>query len=196
MGWPSTLTYREIVALNVERSVGVLAHYGDVSAAQRVFSDNPALANDSEALENAARNGHETFVRLMLRYQPELATRIAVVAKTRELTELLFAHGMNPSLPDWLLITPLHRFAQRGDVESAAIFVEHGANLHARDEDIRSTPLGWAAKFGKIRMVEFLLKCGAKVNLPDDPPWATPLAWASSRRHEDVVALLERAQRA
>jgi len=61
------------------------------------------------------------------------------------LNELLFRHGMNPSQPDWLRITPLHHFARTGDVEMAQIFIEKGADLNARDEDICSTPLGWAA---------------------------------------------------
>jgi ankyrin repeat protein len=191
MGWPSTLTYREIVATKVARSVAILAHYGDVAAAEDLFAYDRALANNPEAFGNAARNGHEEFVRLMLRYRPDLAKRVALVARTRKLTELLFAHGMNPSLPDWLLITPLHRFAQRGDIENAAIFIDHGADFYARDEDICSTPLGWAAKFGKLVMVEFLLKRGAKPNLSDDPPWATPLAWATRRGHHDIVRLLQ-----
>ena len=58
---------------------------------------------------------------------------------------------MNPSQPDWLGITPLHQFAEQGAIENAVIFLDHGADLHARDEDICSTPLGWAAKFGNNR---------------------------------------------
>ena len=67
-------------------------------------------------------------MRLMLRYQPDLREAHlsrrywAVGAKTRELNELLFEHGMNPSQPDWLGITPLHHFARKGDVENAALF--------------------------------------------------------------------------
>jgi ankyrin repeat protein len=182
------------------REVHLLAYYGDLQTAAAVFAGNPALADDPEALENAAGQGHELFVRLMLRYQPDLAKRIAVgvniqgpqgPVKGRELTEFLFQHGMNPSRRDWLGITPLHRFAQRGDVHNATIFIDHGADLHARDEDICSTPLGWAAKFGKIAMVELLLNRGAKPNLADDPPWATPLAWATRRGHTDIVQLLK-----
>src|SRR5439155_23945126 len=107
------------------------------------------------------------------------------------LAQLLFQHGMNPSWPDWLGITPLHRFAQRDDLENAAIFIDHGADVHARDEDICSTPLAWAAKFGNMQMVELLLGRGAKPNLPDDPPWATPLAWATRRGHVKIVELLK-----
>lgn len=172
------------------RPVHLLAYYGDVPTAAAVFAVHPLLADDPGALASAAAEGHEPFVRLMLRYQPGLAKRIGVGAKTRELTELLFQHGMNPSHPDWLRITPLHEFARKGDVEKAAIFLDHGADQHARDEDICSTPLGWAAKFGKTAMVELLLSRGAKPDLPDDPPWATPLAWAVRRGHDEIVALL------
>src|SRR5262249_11030790 len=170
------------------RGVHLLAHYGDIQTAAAVFAANPALADDPGALGSAA--GNEGFLRLMLRYQPDLPKRRAV-AGTRGLTELLFAHGMNPSHPDWLGITPLHEFARKGDLENAAIFLDHGADIHARDENICSTPLGWAAKFGKTLMVEFLLRRGAKLMLPDDPPWATPLAWATRRGHDRVVALLK-----
>jgi ankyrin repeat protein len=173
------------------RSVEIMAYYGDVRTAAAVFAANPALADDSEALANAAAEGQDAFVRLMLRYQPDLARRVGVGAKTRELTEFLFEHGMNPSQPDWLRITPLHQFARKGDLEKAALFIDHGADLHARDEDICSTPLGWAAKFGKASMMEFLLSRGAEPNLPDDPPWATALAWATRRGHGEIAELLK-----
>jgi len=180
-----------LASYGAARSVDILAYYGDVQAAAAVFAANPRLADDPGALASAAGNGHESFVRLMLRYQPDLARRvISQGAKTPELTELLFEHGMNPSHPDWLGLTALHQFARKGDVEKAVIFIDHGADLHARDEDICSTPLGWAAKFGKTLMVELLLTRGAKPNLPDDPPWATPLAWATRRGHDQLVGLL------
>lgn len=111
-------------------------------------------------------------------------------ARTRELTDLLFEHGMNPSQPDWLRVTPLHHFTRKGDLENAALVIDRGADLHARDEDICSTPLAWAARFGQTPMVQLLLSRGAKPNLPDDPPWATPLAWATRRGHHETAALL------
>ena len=157
---------------------------------------NPALANDPESLANAAGGGHESFVRLMLHHQPELAKRTSGDAKTRALSEFLFARGANPNYPSWLGITPLHEFARRGDLDKAALFLDHGADLHARDEDICSTPLGWAAKFGQARMVEFLLNRGAAPKLPDDPPWATPLAWATRRGHTEVMDILTKAEAA
>ena len=161
-----------------------------------IAPDGHALANDPDALANAASEGKESFVRLMLRYQPDLPRRVecpgwAVGAKSRELNELLFQHGMSPSAPDWLGITPLHHFARHGEVEKATLFLDHGADLHARDEDICSTSLGWAAKFGQKALVRLLLERGAKPTLADDPPWATPLAWAMRRGHLEIVELLQ-----
>lgn len=179
------------------RAVHLLAHSNDLPTAAAVFAANPALANDPGALAGAAGGGHEAFVRLMLRHRPDLPRSVtfpgwSVGAKTRELNELLFQHGMIPSGPDWLGITPLHEFARKGDTEKATIFLDHGADLKARDEDICSTPLGWAAKFGQIRMVELLLQRGARTNLPDDPPWATPLSWAMRGGQAEIVELLRR----
>jgi len=129
----------------------------------------------------------------MLRYQPDLPKRRAIGGGTREITELLFRHGMNPNHPNWLRITPLHYFAESGDVQNAAAFIEHGADLNAREEEFCSTPLGWAARCGQTRMVEFLLQHGAKLNLPDDLPdlaWATPLQWAIRRGHTEIMQML------
>jgi ankyrin repeat protein len=128
----------------------------------------------------------------MLRVRPDLPQRVGVAGKTRELTELLFRHGMNASHADWLGITPLHEFARKGQLDNARLFIEHGADVHARDEDICSTPLGWAAKFGQTATAELLLERGAKPNLPEDPPWATPLAWAVRRGNSDTAELLKR----
>lgn len=52
------------------RSVELLACDNDLRTAATVFAANPALANDPDALVNAAGQGHESFVRLTLRYQP------------------------------------------------------------------------------------------------------------------------------
>ena len=178
------------------RATHLLAYDGDVQTAAAVFAANPALAEDPEALANAAGQGHEPFVRLMLRYQPDLPRRLtfpawSVGAKTHILNELLFRHGMDPSQPDWLSITPLHQFARTGNIEIARQFLDHGANVDARDEDICSTPLGWAAKFGQREMAELLLERGARSILPDDLPWATPLAWATRRGHAELVDLFK-----
>jgi ankyrin repeat protein len=189
-----SLTYGDIAATGLGRSVVVLAHFGDVETADARFATDPTLADDPEALEAAAANREEEFVRLLLRYQPELPQRVTV-SRPREMARLLFEHGMDPNRPNWLRITPLHHFAQHGDLESAALFIEHGADLHARDEELSSTPLAYAARAGRGRMVEFLLRRGAAPRLPDDPAWATPLAWATRREHREIATLLTEYER-
>ena len=185
-------TVELLCSYGAARSVDLLSYYGDVETAAAIFAVNPALADDPHALSQAAAQGHEAFVCLMLHHHPDLAKHVSGVAKTRELSEFLFERGANPNQANWLGVTALHEFAKRDDVENAAFFLDHGADPNARDEDICSTPLAWAAKFGKTAMVELLLNRGAQPSLPDDPPWAMPLAWATRRGHRDVVELLER----
>jgi len=179
----------------------LLAYYGDMKTAAAILAANPALADDAEALENAAGQGHELFVKLLLHYQPNLASRIAVGVnsqgadapiKGRDLAEFLFEKGMDANLTNWLGVTQLHRFAQRGDMENAKIFIAHGANLTAVDEELYTTPLGWAAKFGKKDMVELLLQHGANPNPAGVPLWSTPLVWAVRRGHSEIELLLKK----
>ena len=172
------------------RSLELLAYYGDVQTAAAVLAANPALANDATALENAAGEGHEPFVRLLLRCAPDLPTQVSCGAKTTALTDLLFAHGMDPNRADWLGVTALHRFAASGDLERATLFLDRGADPNARDAEFRSTPLGYAARCGRREMAELLLDRGAERSLPDDPPWATPRAWAERRGHTALAGLL------
>jgi len=190
VGWRSKLTYRQVAATGIRRSLTVLAAYGDVDTATSLLDSDPSLADDPEAFREAAARGHEAILRLMLHHRPRVIHRVSVAAKTRALTKFLFESGMDPNLARWLGVTPLHLFARQGEIDNAAIFLDHGANLHARDEEFCTTPLGYAALNGKLRMTEFLLQRGAKATLPDDVPWATPLALARHRGHDEIVCLL------
>jgi hypothetical protein len=89
------------------RPVHLLAHCNDLQTASAVFAANPALADNADALGGAAC--HEGFLRLMLRYAPDLPKRHSVGGKTRAITELLFRHGMDPNKPNWLHITSPRR---------------------------------------------------------------------------------------
>ena len=83
----------------------------------------------------------------------------------------------------------------------AAVFLDAGADINAREVEFQGTPLAAAVRAcctaddpkqaeRARRMVEFLLECGAKANLPGDKPWATPLAWATRHGRSDLVELL------
>jgi ankyrin repeat protein len=177
------------------RSVEIMAYYNDLRTAAAVFHANPKLADDSDALANAAGNGHMGFVQLMLRYQPDLAKHLVfpswlVAESTKEMVEFLFRKGMNPNELDWQLVAPLHEIAGRGNLELAQQYLEHGADIHARDLLYESTPLGWAARTGQTEMVEFLVGKGALPVHPEDPNWATPIAWAKRRGHSKIAEFL------
>jgi ankyrin repeat protein len=184
------LSYARAAATGIERSMTVLAAYGDTRMASALLEANPDRANYPEALEEAADRGRLAFVRLMLRHRPDVARRVTV-SKPPRAARLLFEHGMDANRASWLGVTPLHRFAERGDLASARLFIEQGARLDARDQEHQSTPLAFAARAGRLRMVRFLLDRGAPARHPDDPPWATPLAWAERRGHARVARLLE-----
>jgi ankyrin repeat protein len=105
----------------------------------------------------------------------------------------LLESGMNPNLMNWQHQTLLHllsHYPSGGDVERAAILLDAGSDINARDDEYRSTPLGWAARKNARPMVEFLLSRGAATSLSDDEAWATPLAWAERRGHTEIAAIL------
>ena len=117
------------------------------------------------------------------------------------LVRKLLARGLDPNRPDWLGRTYLHAYAETGARSLAAIFLEAGADINARDLEYKGTPLAAAVRTGgqgdpkqakrRRLMIEFLLKRGAATNLPDDEPWATPLAWANRRQDTDIARLLK-----
>lgn len=176
-----------LCAYGASSPVPLLSYYDDLRTAAAVFAANPELADDREALANAAG---EAFVRLVLRYAPDLPKRETVVGRTPAIARLLLERGMDPSRGNWLGITPLHELAGRGDVENATPFLEAGADPDAVDEEWRSTPLGWAARRGQAEMVELLIEHGADPRLPAGPGWARPVEWARRRGHEEIARRL------
>jgi ankyrin repeat protein len=107
----------------------------------------------------------------------------------------LLAHGMSPDQMNWQHQTLLHHSCDGSDdsagkIERAALLLDAGADLNARDDEYRSTPLAWAARTNALEMVRFLIGRGAPARLPDDEPWATPLAWAERRGHGEIAAIL------
>lgn len=119
-----------------------------------------------------------------------------------DMLRTLLAHGMSADVMNWQRQTLLHHICRQPEmkrwissgaadaVEKAAILLDGGADMCARDEEYRSTPLAWAARAGALEMVTFLLSRGAPTSLPDDEPWTTPLAWAERRHHAKIVSVL------
>jgi ankyrin repeat protein len=123
--------------------------------------------------------------------------------KSPALVRTLLAHRLDPNKADWLGKTFLHACAENGDRDIAAVFLDAGADINARDIEFNETPLAAAVRAWcretnpnqakrRRQMVEFLLNRGAASNLPGDKPWATPLIYANRWRRPDIVELLKR----
>jgi ankyrin len=84
---------------------------------------------------------------------------------------------------------PLQAALRGRNLELARIFLDAGADVHARERDT-GTPLHFAAVNGPIQAVELLLARGAKVDSHTVHDDFTPLHWAASNGHKDIVALL------
>lgn len=198
----------ELRALLIERGGTLdpfdLVFLGEDDAAVRRVSEDPGSANAGcgGVLAAACTLGkRELLVRLLdagARVPPVVTACRSYLLSDPDLLRLLLASGMDPDLPNWQRATPLHDLCARDGRgrprphrgECAAILLDAGADISAKDEDYRSTPLAWAARNGLPDMVELLLARGAAARLADDEPWATPLAWATRRGHERIAELL------
>jgi ankyrin repeat protein len=123
--------------------------------------------------------------------------------RSPRLVRKLLVRGLDPNRPDWMGKTMLHAAAENGDPSVAAMLLDAGADIDAREFEFQGTPLAAAVRAWckdadpqstqrRRRMVEFLLDRGAATNLPGDQPWATPLAWASRYGQADVAELLKK----
>ena len=120
------------------------------------------------------------------------------------LMRTLLAAGLDPNQPDWLGKTFLHACAENFDRSVAAVLLNAGANINARDLEFQGTPLAAAVRFEpwcaakdkpaheqrRLHMVQFLLQKGAATNLPNEAAWATPLAWARQRGLAEIEQTL------
>jgi ankyrin repeat protein len=165
------------------------------------------VVRHEEFPDNVMRKRDRALLDLYLDSDPRAAERLdfrSVVTYPRSpaLVRDLLARGLDPNRGDWLGRTFLHACAENGARSVAAVLLDAGADINAREVEFQGTPLAAAvrsccaaadrgqAKRGQ-RMVAFLLKHGARTNLPGDQPWATPLAWATCHGRGDIVELLK-----
>ncbi len=140
----------------------------------------------------------EDVIRVLVETHPEFVTRANdgvlwsnTHPNSRETLQLLVEHGFDPNKSDWVGKTFLHACAESGDTESAAAFLEFGADINAIELENGETPLASASRKGHVEMARFLLEQGADPNLADGH-WATPLARTKKEEHTEIVEMLHR----
>ena len=180
--------------------MGLAAHFhrGDLDTIAALLDAQPGLfdaAAEELAFTHCVAAGHEGLLRLLLarglQVPPVVTYCQTYLWRNLPLARLLLEHGMDPNLPNWQQIRPLHHMAGSGEIAAAELFLEFGADLDAVDEEFRSTPLGWAARRGQREFVRFLLaRRGQRAEPAAVPAWAQPHAWARRRGHQEVAALL------
>jgi ankyrin repeat protein len=124
----------------------------------------------------------------------------------RAVAEVLIAHGADVNarrkIPDgWVGVggdqenppeqkgvTPLHRAADRGDVETARLLLKLKASVDARDDEGR-TALMRAVPKGKVAMIKLLLEHGANPEILDVAGHSA-LDLARTLKREDILELL------
>jgi ankyrin repeat protein len=174
---------------------------------KQAIRDDHEVVRHEEFLDNVIRLHDAALLDLCLDSDPMVLDRldcrgVITYPRSAALVRKLLARGLDPNRPDWLGKTFLHVCAEIGDRSTAAVLLDAGADINARDVEFHATPLAAAVRAYSDadakqaertrRMVEFLLKRGAATNLPGDEPWSTPLAWAARHRHGEIVALLKR----
>ncbi len=177
--------------------------------------DQPTLAQ--ALLELGAWLGDSNVVKMCLQREPKLRDgedftllQQAMHSHNRwndwegyaSVVRLLLEYGVNPNGRGDRSATLLHlvstesywaRFPGEYDDEMVAfagLLLDGGAEVNARDSEMKATPLAWAARYGHRKSVEFLLERGAATNLPDDAPGSTPLAWAEGQGHAEIAEVL------
>lgn len=134
----------------------------------------------SDALYFASRNGHAAVVRQLLQHDPDLSFRAYLGATPlhwaywsgeREVVDLLFAAGADPTLRDVMVRCTPRAFgicvaSNWGILPLVKKQLENDPSL-INILDGRGTPLHEAARGGSTQVVLFLLSCGADPKLPD-----------------------------
>jgi ankyrin repeat protein len=83
----------------------------------------------------------------------------------------------------------LHGLAREGDILTAEVVLDTGAEVDLRDDQGRQ-PLHEAALFGRAEMAAFLLDCGAPMEAQVHPFGHTALWLAVERGHLEVAQML------
>jgi ankyrin repeat protein len=171
------------------------------------------------ALHLAAKEGHETVVKLLLEKganvdaeaiimmdgHPFEGTALHLAAKKEHeaVVKLLLEKGANVDAKARMKVdghpvkgTALHLAAKEGHEAVVKLLLEKGANVDAKaimkvdNDPFEGTALHLAVWTGHEAVVQQLLEKGVDVDSKDSLYGRTPLSWAAKNGHEAVVKLL------
>lgn len=184
--------------------ISIIAHFhnGNMDYIKELLDKCPEQLTETEIAQGfaaAVRNGDTQMVQLLLNREFKVPSEVTICQTylwhDLKLAELLLHSGMDPNLPNWQRITPLHHMAGKGNIRAAELFLKFGANPLLVDVEYCTTPLGWAAREGRTEFVKFLLSYDSNLKSShtrgEDEKFITPVLWASRRDHQEIVDLLE-----
>ena len=183
--------------------ISIIAHFHNknIDYVEEFLDKHPDQLTETEIAQGFAagvRNSDTRLVNLLLNRGFRVPSSLSICQTylwyDLDLAELLLKHGMDPNLPNWQRVTPLHHMAGQGNVPAAKLFLKFGADPLLVDLEYRTTPLGWAAREGQTDFVNFLLSHDSELKTAcpadADEQFTTPLFWASKRGHQNIVELL------
>jgi len=181
----------------------------DLTELKQALRDGHEATHHEEFLGNVMSKCDEELLDLYLAFDSTLPAKLESsvampIPSSPELVRTLLTHGLNVNQRDWTGRTLLHGCAERFDMASAAILLDAGADINAKDVEFRETPLTAAIRSDqwcdeedqpkieedRREMIRFLLERGAATTLPDDEAWATSLTQARQREFADIEQLL------
>lgn len=164
--------------------------------AQAIAENGPAL-RDSQFLDTLMAHEDPGLWCLVMDQRPDLIEQLCLSdiwsghhPTDPGIVRALVEAGLDINRPNWIGRTFLHRAAEKGDLQAAALYLELGADLDALELEHNGTPLAAAARQGQREIVGFLLERGADPKAPADAPWAQPLVRAEQGGHGEIAALL------
>lgn len=170
--------------------------------AQAITEDGPALRDEGFLHELMDRDDPALW-RLVMDQRPGLIEDLCLTdiwsgshPTDPGVVRALVEAGLDMNRPNWIGRTFLHRAAEKGDLQTARLYLELGADLDALELEHGGTPLAAAAREGQSEMVRFLLEHGADAAAPADSPWGQPLAQAERAGQAEIAALLREHLRA
>lgn len=135
----------------------------------------------------AARNGHETVMRLLLQKGEDFETEgehfasliFAISQGYLELVQLLISRGAYANSPKFNLFWPMVAAARSGQEDIIRLFLGIGADSSRVSCEATDAALISAASMGNLSCVRLLLENGAKVNPPQPDPPKPPVSRAT-----------------